>query len=433
MTWAGLRQWGLAQARALGGLALGCHADTRELMRLMLQVVVMQGVCVVGLQLNLLLGFGHREATMALTLVIAVTSLVFVVLLRSGISRRWSDPGLVMPQAVASLTTLAAAYLVVGETRGIALTVAMLPPVFASNALGGRAMWRLCLYGVVVFALPMGVATALDPVRFPPTIELLNLMTLSICMAAMGMVLSLVDRWRLRLARQRDQLRQAMAAIERVSATDELTQLPNRRHLVHLLAEAARARAEGGPAYCVAVIDIDHFKRLNDAHGHAQGDLALRRFAALARAALAPGQVLGRWGGEEFLLWLPDTTASTAVTVLSGMRHKVAAAAAWADHPHLRVSFSAGLATDAGQRPEAIVARADRALYRAKALGRDRLMLDDPAASDPAHATVPMRRTDDEPPSAGPPSPPSPPRPVDVPAPPDPSCQSGPASRPGGG
>jgi diguanylate cyclase (GGDEF)-like protein len=127
---------------------------------------------------------------------------------------------------------------------------------------------------------------------------------------------------------------------------------------------------------CIALLDIDFFKHINDRHGHAAGDAVLRRVARLLRGGLREGDVLARWGGEEFLLLLPDTAPERALARLECMRADVAAAAVTDIDPALRISFSGGLSVRHGAEPfSATINRADKALYRAKSSGRDRVLV----------------------------------------------------------
>ncbi|MEO5885802.1 MAG: sensor domain-containing diguanylate cyclase, partial [Candidatus Limnocylindrales bacterium] len=166
---------------------------------------------------------------------------------------------------------------------------------------------------------------------------------------------------------------EAMAAIERadllaqveaLARTDELTGLPNRRVISEELPrELERSRREGRPV-CVAMLDLDHFKRFNDTHGHPAGDRLLAAAAATWRNALRGGtDLLARFGGEEFLVVLPSPMDGAFETV-----------------QRLRTStpedqtVSAGVAEwDGDESPEQLVARADEALYAAKVAGRDRV------------------------------------------------------------
>jgi diguanylate cyclase (GGDEF)-like protein len=162
----------------------------------------------------------------------------------------------------------------------------------------------------------------------------------------------------------------------RASFTDELTGLPNRRFVWARLEEMlAQDRAFGG---CTAVIDLDRFKPINDRYGHHVGDLILKDFAARALAHVRRTDTIGRLGGEEFLLVLPDARPADAMAIVERMLTGVRAAQPVAALADLRYSFSAGIAS---MRPDDtandLYARADRALYRAKSEGRNCIRMND--------------------------------------------------------
>lgn len=147
---------------------------------------------------------------------------------------------------------------------------------------------------------------------------------------------------------------------------DELTSAANRRRFdERLLVEQARA-GRAGDDMSVCILDLDHFKAYNDAHGHPAGDELLRRVAGAWAGVLRPDSLLARLGGEEFGLILPSAAAHDAEIVIDRLRRVT---------PE-EITFSAGIATWDGEEPiVAVVARADVALYRAKATGRDRHVL----------------------------------------------------------
>lgn len=166
----------------------------------------------------------------------------------------------------------------------------------------------------------------------------------------------------------------------RLARDDNLTGIPNRGRITELAKNALEAAATEQRPLTIAIIDLDHFKTINDRCGHAVGDYVLKEFADVSRASLRAGDVFGRWGGEEFLLLLPNTTLDTALASIERLR-----AQALKIHVPLpdakdsiRVTFSAGLATttqDAKSLDE-IIARADVALYEAKNTGRDLVRID---------------------------------------------------------
>ncbi|TDP82842.1 diguanylate cyclase (GGDEF)-like protein [Aquabacterium commune] len=166
------------------------------------------------------------------------------------------------------------------------------------------------------------------------------------------------------------------ARLMRLSQTDGLTGLANRRRFMEVLqAEVARRHRTGRPL-CVVLIDIDHFKRVNDAHGHLAGDAVLRELAALLIASVrAPSDLPARLGGEEFALILPDTPEDEALRVCERLRERVAAQTFQGDGTPLRIGISLGLGAVHDDDVASILSDADRALYCAKAAGRNRVCL----------------------------------------------------------
>ncbi|MCD2315759.1 diguanylate cyclase [Sphingomonas sp. IC-11] len=160
--------------------------------------------------------------------------------------------------------------------------------------------------------------------------------------------------------------------LARAALTDALTGLANRRGLD----EELGARLSTGSGGCVALFDLDHFKRINDTHGHAAGDEVLRRFATLARASVREQDLVARLGGEEFAVVLPEATISQAALVCERLRHAIASTSVQVGESLISVTVSGGVAPYLrNQSSEDILRVADRALYRAKHAGRDQLAL----------------------------------------------------------
>ena len=180
------------------------------------------------------------------------------------------------------------------------------------------------------------------------------------------------------LARERDleELDRAHRELERLATTDELTGLPNRRSLM-IAARAAFERARSGDnKLAVAIVDIDHFKSVNDTYGHETGDRMLQLFAESAKRALDSSAPIGRLGGEEFAVVLPGLDAERAIAETEKLRQRVAAAILAVDGILIGCTVSIGvsaLSTDDGEIG-ALLKRADVALYQAKQLGRNRVV-----------------------------------------------------------
>ena len=167
--------------------------------------------------------------------------------------------------------------------------------------------------------------------------------------------------------------RQVARGLREDAHTDPLTGLGNRRAFQEAMDGLMRQRREGDRDFSLLMIDIDHFKHYNDSHGHPAGDEVLRLVGLALKAALRPGDVAARHGGEEFAVLLPGIGGALAVKVAERIRRDLEHTG-W---PHEPVTVSIGAAQAAqDETPEHLVARADAALYRAKREGRNRVVLD---------------------------------------------------------
>jgi two-component system cell cycle response regulator len=174
-----------------------------------------------------------------------------------------------------------------------------------------------------------------------------------------------------------DELREKNVLLETLSVTDVLTGLANRRRLMtRLEEEVARARRYKTPL-AVVMIDIDHFKKVNDVHGHAMGDEVLRNIGAMLRDGVRTTDLAARYGGEELTLVLPHTDIPAATLVAENLREKFAEFEHRLDGIALKKTVSMGVAARDGQgdvpSAEDLLKHADDALYRAKQNGRNRV------------------------------------------------------------
>ncbi len=166
-------------------------------------------------------------------------------------------------------------------------------------------------------------------------------------------------------------LRRMNAVLERLARTDPLTDLPNRSRLNALFRrEVERAQRYRRP-FSIVILDIDHFKRVNDEHGHLAGDRTLQLFAGVVRDSVRAADTVGRWGGEEFLVLCPETTAQEAMQLAERLRGAIGCTSFEGGRNH---TLSAGVAAfREGDSVDTLLHRADTALYRAKNGGRDRV------------------------------------------------------------
>ena len=169
-------------------------------------------------------------------------------------------------------------------------------------------------------------------------------------------------------------LKEAYKRIEELAELDELTGSFNRRCIMRMLDEEIARSARGASSCSIALIDLDHFKRVNDSYGHPTGDEVLRTFAITMFANIRSVDRFGRYGGEEFLLVLPDMPNESAMRAMDRLRAIVADLDWSAFSPGMKVTLSAGVATlKPDETTDSFLARADSALYAAKAQGRNRI------------------------------------------------------------
>lgn len=188
-------------------------------------------------------------------------------------------------------------------------------------------------------------------------------------------------------ARVRAALRtRQMIELLRIHArVDALTGLKNRGALEEALERHAAAVARKGGGYAVVMLDVDHFKRVNDTYGHGIGDEVLRRLGAVIGGSCRPTDMAARYGGEEFALVLADTSQETAIAVCERLLGAVRQVRVAAPGGEFGFTISAGLAMAGGDYPtDDVLERADEALYHAKSLGRDRLVIWTLAPADDA-------------------------------------------------
>lgn len=189
-------------------------------------------------------------------------------------------------------------------------------------------------------------------------------LNLTICAMITLVVLSLINAM---IKRHQDNT-------EALATLDSLTGLPNRRSFDLLAGQAIHEAQRSNAALVALLIDLDHFKSLNDTHGHLAGDEVLRQFAEVLRGSLRQSDILCRWGGEEFIVLLRDADAPGALEVAQKIRQGTEQKSFHFDGRMLQLTVSIGLSClQPGDTLDGLLTRADRALYRAKQGGRNRV------------------------------------------------------------
>lgn len=275
---------------------------------------------------------------------------------------------------VALLLTLSVAWLNHGVCVLMLLTVVVIIPTAALRLSPGRlvVLSLLAALGILTLLhrcsgqLLMPVATVGERTLTALFILWTLIKGASVNLAGMAMRLALDD--------SHAKLVNALERVEVLAERDELTGLPNRRRILDVLARVRHGQTTRGLRYSVAMLDIDHFKLINDTFGHATGDEVLRIIGKLLNCATGASDVAGRLGGEEFLLVLQESPTLTDAEVVAERLRRAVERYDWSTlQTELRVTASIGLAVAEADEPvDIVLRRADQGLYEAKRSGRNR-------------------------------------------------------------
>ena len=296
--------------------------------------------------------------------------------IRLGTTRQRADPALTAPQMLFAVTSSAAAYALGGPARGGVFPVLMLVMVFGVFVLKPRRMMAVAVYTVVLFAAVMALMVNRRPDQYLLAVEVGHFVMLATVLAA-GAVLSVrIAKLRRQSRQHRAELAQALLRLREGSTREELTGLVNKRHMLTLMEQEHQRCIRSGQTFCLAVLDIDNFKPINEAHGYAVGDAVLRAVADEARRQVRAADVLSRWAEDDFVLMLSDSRAALARGGLERLHDRVSALRILHGQQALSVTLSAGLAEHhAGESVAQTLARAERALAEARTQGRGRVVV----------------------------------------------------------
>lgn len=321
----------------------------------------------------------HPSGVHALALCGFLVELTFYVLLRNGLNRRFADPSLTEYQINAAIVFIGVGYwLVTPLGKSIPLVLLIVVLMFGMFSTTPRQLGRCCVWAMAVMSTSFFLVARTAPAAIITTQQWFHVALLMMVLPTVYALAYQLALIRARLRERKEELKAALQRIETLATIDMLTGLLNRREMHNVLDRQEKMASRTDQGFCVCMIDIDFFKKVNDVHGHNMGDEVLRVFASTARSALRETDVISRWGGEEFLVMMMDTDVALARSVIERVRSDMdAVAVPTPDGQPLKVTFSAGLARyRQGEPMDRVIERADRALYHAKSAGRNQTMLD---------------------------------------------------------
>lgn len=310
----------------------------------------------------------------AYLVLITGANVAFFAMLRCGINKRFSDPSLTVPQIIAAVMIFLFVQMYAGPARGAYLVVLLVAFNFGAFKLRTRTLFLLTLGTVATYAALIPQVREIEGGSFDATVSLIELVTLALALLAQTVVIGSISRLRHRLSVSNAKLQEALQKVTELATLDELTGAYNRRYIVDILEHERHRVGRNGAPFCICLVDLDHFKRLNDTYGHAGGDMALKAFVRGVKSVQRDTDLLARYGGEEFLLFLPQTSLTLGFTCAERVRSETARLNMKGLPLATQLTVSIGVAQyQPGETIEQLIARADDALYAAKRGGRNRV------------------------------------------------------------
>lgn len=312
-------------------------------------------------------------------LMAATLNLGIFLTIRSGVNKRFKDPSLTFLQiALAAVPGLYLMYFA-GDARSTFLLMGVTMFVFGMFNFKTRDFIALAVVILLGYALLIVMLVQFHADEIKLRVELLQWMAFAAMLVQFSFLAGFIGKLRdkvqaknQQLATQNLALETALQRIGEMATQDELTGVYNRRHLMERIAEESQRCLRSGSVFCICMLDIDFFKKVNDTHGHLAGDTVLRQVAASAAEVLRQTDCFGRFGGEEFLMLLVDTPLEGAMITVERVRQAIEKLVFPDIHPNLRITASIGVAEHSRMVESSItLMHADQALYRAKESGRN--------------------------------------------------------------
>lgn len=319
------------------------------------------------------LGFIETRVFWIATALIFAIMVMFFALFQSRLNLKFRDPSLTSVQILAAGLTMIYVMHNAGAARGIFLIVILMIFVFGIFRLGAREFMQIAILLLAAYALLIWPRIADRHLSSDDSLAILYGVVLAVVLPWFAMMGAYIGRLRRQLSESMVELESSQA----LAVRDDLTGVYNRRYLMGALHKEKNRGDRGGIAFSVCMIDIDFFKRINDSKGHLVGDQVLKALSAVLQRDVRTTDCFGRFGGEEFLLVLSETSLEGACVYAERVRKEIEALQ-WPEFQFDgAITVSIGV-TQYRPREEiaTTLARADRALYQAKARGRNRIHCD---------------------------------------------------------
>ncbi len=329
----------------------------------------------------LALFWAHAMIPLKVVLIFAAyavgVNLTFLAAIHTRINLKFREPSLTAPQMIASFvpSLWVMQYLEYGQGRGILLVLVAVPLMYGILGLNTRQFIAVGTFFLASYFLCVLMLWRQKPEVLEWPLEFAQAVSFFLVVLASSVMGGFIHNLRVKLRERNRQLRIAMAKIEALANADPLTGVFNRRRLFEALAKESKRYKRSPGTFCVCLMDIDHFKQVNDGYGHHAGDEILRDIACHIAGQSRDMDSFGRYGGEEFTLVLPQTALEGAAIKAEKLRREAASLRFPSISPDLQVTVSIGVAEyRSHENIDATLARADKCLYLAKERGRNQVV-----------------------------------------------------------
>jgi diguanylate cyclase (GGDEF)-like protein len=324
--------------------------------------------------ISYLAGFMEWQAIAGFLIIIPTANIILYIIIRTGLNLKMPDPSLTAIQMCVAILVVMYGMYFAHESRGVLLLVYIIILLFGIFRLNTRSFLYISVFTLLTYGIDIAILHFYRPQGVNFHMEYLQWGVLALVLVAFSIIGGYISSLRQNLSIIKSEQAKSIEIIREMAIRDELTGLYNRRHLLELLEFEKNRSSRGGGLFCLAMLDIDHFKNVNDTRGHLAGDAVLRAVATMINKTLRNTEFCGRYGGEEFLIVLAQTDIKGALIGAERVRTNIENI----PFPNLgsdfKVTVSIGLSEyQIREDVDKIIARADEALYRAKKSGRNRV------------------------------------------------------------
>jgi diguanylate cyclase len=361
---------------ALFNLSVILGDDPKQALRIrrFLMAFIVYVFCAFLGYVSYLSGFMEWRAIAGFLIIIPILNITLYIFFRTGLNLKMADPSLTIIQMSAAIILTTYGMFFANESRGVFLLVYVLILLFGIFRLNTRSLIYISLFTLLTYGVDIVLLHLYRPDGINFQMEYLQFIVFAIVLATFSFIGGYISSLRRNLTISKMEQEKYIETIQEMAIRDGLTGLYNRRHVMELLDYEKNRSVRGGGTFCLAMLDIDHFKNVNDLHGHQAGDAVLQAVAATMKKSLRNTEISGRYGGEEFLIIMTQTDIKGALICAERVRTQIENMNFPDIGPDFKVTVSIGI-SEYHMREEVAptIARADDALYQAKKHGRNRV------------------------------------------------------------